>query len=68
MPGPQHIQASGKESTLDARPAMDLGPAICADDEEAAPLLMQYNDPFTPPWKRRNEVAIPVRRREAETA
>ena len=35
MPGPQHIQASGKESTLDARPALDLGPAICADDEEA---------------------------------
>lgn len=26
-------------------------------------LLLQYNDPFTPPWKRRNEVALPVRRR-----
>lgn len=23
--------------------------------------LMQYNDPFTVPWKRRNEVSIPVR-------
>jgi len=22
--------------------------------------LAQYNDPFTPPWKRRNEVSIPV--------
>lgn len=27
------------------------------------PVVMQYNDPFTPPWKRRNEVAIPVRPR-----
>ena len=24
------------------------------------PLVLQYNDPFQPPWKRRNEVAIPV--------
>jgi hypothetical protein len=26
----------------------------------AEPSLLQYNDPFTPPWKRRNEVIIPV--------
>ena len=26
----------------------------------AEPTLMQYNDPFTPPWKRRNEIALPV--------
>jgi len=36
-----------------------------ADDVElldkAATRLMQYNDPFTVPWKRRNEVAVPVR-------
>ena len=31
-------------------------------DEEAEPLLLQYNDPFTAPWARRNEVAIPVKR------
>ena len=30
----------------------------------ASPFLMQYNDPFQPPWKRRNEVAVPVRRRK----
>ena len=24
------------------------------------PYLMQYNDPFVVPWKRRNEVAVPV--------
>ena len=35
MPGPQHIQAPGKECSLDARPTLDLGPAICADDEDA---------------------------------
>lgn len=34
-----------------------------AADREAAPLLLQYNDPFQPPWKRRNEVAVPVRRK-----
>ncbi len=33
-------------------------------DEARAPLLMQYNDPFTPPWARRSEVAVPIRRRE----
>lgn len=28
--------------------------------EDAPVLLAQYNDPFTPPWKRRNEVLISV--------
>ena len=40
--------------------------AACGDDEdakEASMVLMQYNDPFTPPWQRRNEVALPVRRK-----
>jgi len=28
---------------------------------EGAPIVLaQYNDPFTPPWKRRNEVSIQV--------
>jgi hypothetical protein len=27
--------------------------------------LAQYNDPFTPPWKRRNEVSIKVQPRVA---
>jgi len=27
--------------------------------------LLQYNDPFTPPWKRRNEVSVPVVRKAA---
>eukprot|EP01041_Mallomonas_annulata_P007068 gene7068-14380_t len=31
--------------------------------EGQTPYCMQYNDPFQPPWKRRNEVAIPVKRR-----
>ena len=25
------------------------------------PFLMQYNDPFQPGWKRRNEVAVAVK-------
>ena len=27
-------------------------------DQDASVCLAQYNDPFTPPWKRRNEVSI----------
>jgi hypothetical protein len=29
--------------------------------EDATTAIAQYNDPFTPPWKRLNEVSIPVR-------
>jgi len=31
-----------------------------AVDEAEEPLLLQYNDPFVPPWKRRNEVVLSV--------
>ena len=30
------------------------------DDKDPAVSLAQYNDPFTVPWKRRNEVSVPV--------
>lgn len=33
MPGPQHLHHETAPRLLDARPALDLGPAICADDE-----------------------------------
>mmetsp|Transcript_24370 Transcript_24370/g.28719 ORF Transcript_24370/g.28719 Transcript_24370/m.28719 type:complete len:444 (-) Transcript_24370:58-1389(-) len=34
--------------------------------EDASVTLAQYNDPFTPPWKRRNEVSVPVVARKEE--
>ena len=49
--------ARRKDALRDAI-ASDPAWAACSDDEE--PLLLQYNDPFTPPWARRNEVALPV--------
>lgn len=30
-------------------------------EPSATPVLAQYNDPFTPPWKRLNEVSVAVR-------
>ena len=33
MPGPQHLQSTAKSHRLEHRPTLDLGPAICADDE-----------------------------------
>jgi len=56
-----------------ARRKLELLQSIRADGEfepevepaEESIVLMQYNDPFTPPWKRRNEVAMPVRRKRS---
>jgi len=55
-----------KAELLQAVGVDDEWEAACREDESAEQLLvlMQYNDPFTPPWKRRNEVALPVRRRQ----
>ena len=40
--------------------------SVAADEQWEAcgePVLLQYNDPFTPPWARRNEIALPLRAR-----
>jgi len=56
--------AGGSEVAVRKRQLLE---ALSADREweplAGEPLLMQYNDPFTPPWKRRNEVALPVKPR-----
>ena len=55
-----------KVQLLEAVGADSEWEAACGDGEaavEASIVLMQYNDPFTPPWQRRNEVALPVRRK-----
>lgn len=51
------IVAKKREALL---AALDSADNIEVPDPEAS-RLMQYNDPFTVPWKRRNEIAIPVR-------
>lgn len=45
---------------------LELMEALAAADgvevlDSTAMRVMQYNDPFTVPWKRRNEVSVPVR-------
>jgi hypothetical protein len=59
--------ARRKAMLLEAVAADGEWEAACGSDDEAelesSIVLMQYNDPFTPPWQRRNEVAIPVRQR-----
>lgn len=36
------------------------GSSVLQVPDRKATRLMQYNDPFTVPWKRRNEVSVPV--------
>jgi len=51
---------AARRAELAARVATDAGWEVA--DPGEPPLLLQYNDPFTPPWKRRNELALPVRK------
>jgi hypothetical protein len=39
-----------------------------AAEQDAPVTIAQYNDPFTPPWKRRNEVSVKVVRKEVNEA
>lgn len=56
--------ASKKEVELKKRQLLDL----LENDKEWSSVdelvaLLQYNDPFTPPWKRLNEVSVAVKRK-----
>lgn len=42
---------------------LDADPQWRIKDATVDPIVLQYNDPFQPPWKRRNEVCLPVERR-----
>ena len=39
-----------------------------APEDPASVSTLQYNSPFTLPWRRRNEVALVVTRRDADSA
>jgi len=56
----------GKLAELRAQLAAPGGPLAPGGSWEPDPTqeaaVLQYNDPFQPPWKRRNEVALPLRR------
>jgi len=55
-----------KEAWLRERLAKDpVWEMIGEDRDDSLFQLAQYNDPFTPPWKRLNEVSVPVRRRRS---
>jgi len=53
-------KATEKENAL--RVALEASPAWTTVEGEPV-LVAQYNDPFTPPWKRLNEVSIAVTRK-----
>jgi hypothetical protein len=52
-----------RDGTVDAKTDSLLGTLAAADvDVVDEPFLLRYDDPRTPPWLRRNEVAVEVRR------
>ncbi|KAJ1461323.1 SOUL hem-binding protein [Pelagophyceae sp. CCMP2097] len=58
-------QVAAKRSALEGLVAADGDYAIAPGAEC---YVAAYNDPFTPPWKRRNEVLLDVVKRQATTS
>jgi len=50
--------ASRKKALVQSVEMSDSWQLLNPEDD---PCLLQYNDPFVPPWKRRNEVAVAIK-------
>lgn len=54
-------QKTNTDQKIDLLRRLESDGAYVPVDAQARPYVMQYNDPFQPPWSRRNEVAIAVK-------
>lgn len=67
------LMFGGYATAIDKR-KQDLLEGIAEEDTEwevvpgERPVLAQYNDPFTPPWKRLNEVSVAVQPRRSSSS
>ena len=57
-------QEETRRRTLELKEALEMDPEWkLKGATDTSAFVLQYNDPFQPPWKRRNEVALFVEKR-----